>query len=428
MLAFPLHPRYSRMLLAAHEYGCVHQACLLAALTQGRDLLVRNPDRDAVHAREDLLAAHDNSSDFWVLMRAWEYAAKNQFRMDALRKVGIHGITARQVGPLHAQFLRIAEAEGLDVQPRDVSSEALRKCILIGFSDRVGRRVDDATLRCELVHNRRGSLARESVVRESSLFVAADVQELGGQQLNTIISTATAIEAEWLRELFPNDIHQEIRVGFDPVTRRVQAEDAVRFRDLTIVAKRIEPPPADAAARVLADEVIAGRLSLPNWDHSVEQWILRLNLLARWCPDLQLPTIESEDRRHIIGQLCLGAVSYKEVKDRDVKTVVRSWLSTAQRELLDKYAPERVSLSNGRAPKITYVQEAPPYISLRIQELFGVAETPRIAMGRVALSVHILAPSMRPVQVTHDLANFWREHYPQIKSELRRKYPKHEWR
>jgi ATP-dependent helicase HrpB len=193
-------------------------------------------------------------------------------------------------------------------------------------------------------------------------------------------------------------------------------------------AKRIDPPPADGAARVLAEEVMAGRLQLPSWDHSVEQWILRLNLLAQWCTDLQLPPIQDGDRHHIIEQICLGAVSYKDLKERDVKTAVKSWLSADQRELLGRHAPERVTLANGRTPKVTYEAGAPPYISLRIQELFGVTQMPRIAMGRVPLSVHILAPSMRPVQVTHDLANFWREHYPKIKSELRRKYPKHEWR
>jgi len=160
----------------------------------------------------------------------------------------------------------------------------------------------------------------------------------------------------------------------------------------------------------------------------VEQWILRLNLLAQWCPDLQLPPIQAEDRAHILEQLCLGGVSYKDIKDRDVKAAVRVWLSSGQRDLLEKYAPERVTLSNGRTPKVVYEAESPPYIALRIQELFGVTQTPRIAMGRVALSVHILAPSMRPVQVTLDLANFWREHYPRIKSELQRKYPKHDWR
>ena len=431
MLAFPVHPRYSRMLLAAEEYQCVYHACLLAALTQGRDLLVRKPERDALAAREDLLAdRQDQTSDFWVLMRAWDYAAQNQFRLDALRKVGIHAVSSRQVGPLHDQFLRIAKDQGLNIQPRGVARDALRKCILIGFSDRVARRIDDGSLRCELVHGRRGSLARESVVSGSRLLAAAEVQELGGKQgeVNTILSLATAVESDWLLEIFPEDINKDTRVVFDSVTRRVQAEDIVRFRDLVISSKKIEPPPADAAARTLAEEVVAGRLTLPNWDHSVEQWILRLNLLAQWCPDLQLPRIEDEDSRHIIEQLCLGAVSYKDIRDRDVKPVVKSWLSAAQRELLDKYAPERISLSNGKTPKVTYEANSPPFISLRIQELFGVTETPRIAMARVPLSVHILAPSMRPVQVTHDLANFWREHYPRIKSELQRKYPKHEWR
>ncbi|HKI69184.1 MAG TPA: helicase-related protein, partial [Verrucomicrobiae bacterium] len=144
MLAFPLHPRYGRMLLAAQEYGCVYQACLVAALTQGRDLLLRNVGRETTTLREDLLG-EKASSDFWILMRAWNYAANNQFRLDACRKLGIHAVTARQVGPLFEQFLRIAEGEKLDVKQREVKDEALQKCILIGFSDRVARRLDQGT-------------------------------------------------------------------------------------------------------------------------------------------------------------------------------------------------------------------------------------------------------------------------------------------
>jgi ATP-dependent helicase HrpB len=428
MLAFPLHPRYSRMLIAAQENDCVYHACLVAALTQGRDLLVRNPGREVSEARDDLFGDR-GSSDFWVLMSAWNYAVQNQFRIDVLRRLGIHAVTARQVGLLLEQFLSIAREQGLDTKPRQIAEEALQRCVLIGFSDRVARRLDEGTLRCELVHGRRGTLARESVVRDSPVLVAAEIQELGGRQgeVNTIVSLATAIEIEWLLEFFPYDIQSEIRVVFDPVARRVQADDRLRFRDLVVASRRIDPP-ADRAAAVLAQEVLAGRLPLPNWDHSVDQWILRLNLLAEWCPDLQLPAIRDEDRRHVVEQICLGALAYRDLKDRDVKSVVKSWLSARQRELLDKHAPERVRLANGRMPKVTYEAGGPPYISTRIQELFGVTETPRIAMGRVPLSVHVLAPSMRPVQVTRDLGNFWREHYPKIKSELQRKYPKHEWR
>lgn len=429
MLAFPLHPRYARMLLAAQEYQCVHQACLVAALTQGRDLLIRNVGRDVESAREDLLGERA-TSDFWILMRAWNYAANNQFRLDACRKLGIHAVTARQVGPLLEQFLRIARAEGLDTAPRVVKDEALQKCILIGFSDRVTRRLDQGTLRCELVHNRRGVLARESVVQRSPLFVTAEIREVEGRdrEVNTILSLATAIEIEWLRELFPDDINSDLHVQFDAQQKRVLAAELLRFRDLALAAKRVDPPPADAAARLLTDEVMAGRLLLPNWDHSVDQWLARLDLLCRQCPELLLPAITDDDRKAIIEQLCHGAASYKDIKEREVKPIVMSWLSTTQRELLDKHAPERLTLPNARTPKVNYEPGKSPYISLRIQELYDVNQTPKIAMGRVPVTVHILTPGMKPIQVTQDLANFWREHYPKIKSELARKYPKHFWR
>ncbi len=429
MLAFPLHPRYARMLLAAQEYGCVHQACLVAALTQGRDLLLRNCGKEVDSAREDLLG-EKATSDFWILMRAWSFAFNNQFRVDACRKLGIHAVTAKQVGPLFDQFLRIAKDEGLDTKPREVKDENLQKCILIGFSDRVARRMDQGTLRCELVHGRRGVLARESVVQHSPLFVAAEIREIEGRdkEVNTILSLGTATEVEWLRELFPDDIKSDVRVQFDAQQKRVLAAELLRFRDLALAVKRIDPPPADAAARLLADEILAGRLLLPNWDHHVEQWLARLNLLCKECADLQLPAITDDDKKSIIEQLCHGAVSYKDIKEREVKPVVMSWLSHAQRELLDKHAPERLTLPNGRTPKVNYEDGKTPFISLRIQELYDVNQTPKIAMGRVPVVVHILTPGMKPIQVTQDLANFWREHYPKIKSELARKYPKHFWR
>lgn len=429
MLAFPLHPRYARMLLAAQEYDCVHQACLVAALTQGRDLLIRNPGRDVESAREDLLG-EKASSDFWIVMRAWSFAVNNQFRLDACRKLGIHAITARQVGPLFEQFLRIAKDEGLDTRPNEAKDEALQKCILIGFSDRVARRLDQGTLRCELVHGRRGVLARESKVQHSPLFVAAEIREVEGRdrEVNTILSLATAIETDWLCELFPDDIESDLHVQFDPREKRVLAAELLKFRDLALAAKRVDPPPADAAARLLADEILAGRLHLPNWDHSVEQWLVRLNLLCQHCADLQLPAVTEDDKKAVIEQLCHGAVSYKDIKEREVKPVVMSWLSNAQRELLDKHAPEWLTLPNGRTPKVTYEGGKSPFISIRIQELYDVNQTPRIAMGRVPVTVHILTPGMKPIQVTQDLANFWREHYPKIKSELARRYPKHLWR
>jgi ATP-dependent helicase HrpB len=262
------------------------------------------------------------------------------------------------------------------------------------------------------------------------LLVAAEVREVESKDktLNTILSLATAIEEPWLRELFPEDIATSARVFYDATTKRVYAEEQLKFRDLGIGTRRVDPPPADEAARLLGEEVIAGRLVLKEWDHGVEQWILRLNLLSQWCPELGLPPITEESRHDLVAQICHGAVSYKEIKDKPVKPVVRSWLNHDQAELLDKHAPERLNLSNGRTPKVLYEPGAPPHIAAKIAELYDVNSVPKIGLGRVAVAVHILAPNLRPVQITSDLAGFWREHYPRVKQELQRKYPKHQWR
>ena len=428
MLAFPLHPRYARMLLAAEDYDCVHPAALVAALTQGRDLLVRNPGREVEGVRQDL-AGDQAPSDFWMLMAAYDYARRNNFDPAACRQAGIHAPAARQVGPVLEHFLRIAQAEGLKVNRAASPGPGLLKCVLIGFSDRVARRPDETSLRCELVHGRGGQLARESVVR-APLLVAAEVREVEASAgtLNTILSLATALDPEWLLELFPSDIQRTPRASFDPVAKRVQAVETVTFRDLAIGERHLQTPPAAVAAGILAEEVLQGRLALKHWDEGVEQWILRLNRLQQWCPELGLPPIGPEERRNLVEQVCLGSYSQRDLKEREVLPTVKAWLSPPQQALLEQHAPERVTLANGRSARVIYPPEGAPYLALRIQELYGVTATPRIARNRVPLVLHILAPSMRPVQITQDLPGFWREHYPRIKQELQRRYPKHLWR
>jgi len=429
MLAFPVHPRYSRMLLAAAKQRCVRRAALAAALTQGRDLLVRNPGAEVMRRRGEALGDR-GTSDFALLMRAWDAARAAGFRVDPCRSLGIHAGTARQVGSLWQQFLDIAQREGLDTETDDGSDEALRQCILVGFSDRVARRLDTGTLRCELVHRRRGFLERASIVGDAVFLVAAEIREVQSArgEVTTHLSLATAVEPSWLRAMFADDVETTFEVGFDPGLRRVVGREREIFRDLELSVRQVEPPPVDLAAGVLAEEVLRGTVLLPNWNHGVEQWILRLNLLAKWCPELELPAIGEADRRHLIEQVCHGACSARQLRDREVRSVVMGWLSAGQRALLEEQVPERLRLANGRTPKVVYDAENPPHAALRIQELFGVDAVPSVALGRVPVLVHVLAPNMRPVQVTQDLKGFWREYYPRVKQELQRKYPKHEWR
>jgi ATP-dependent helicase HrpB len=144
--------------------------------------------------------------------------------------------------------------------------------------------------------------------------------------------------------------------------------------------------------------------------------------------DLDFPGIEAEDRRLMLEEICHGAFSVKEVKDRPVFPVVKAWLDGRRQSVLDKQMPERLELPGARKVKVVYSETNPPMVAARIQDLYGVEDSLRIAMGRQVLTIQVLAPNYRPVQVTSDLTTFWREGYPKAKKELQRKYPRHQWR
>jgi ATP-dependent helicase HrpB len=430
MLRFPVHPRYARMFLAAQERGCVRPVALMAALTQGRNFLLRGAAKEVERARDDLLG-EEHESDFFLLMRAWRQAAASGFSIDACRRMGVHAQAARQVGPLFNQFLEIAHGEGLDVSERRVDGAEVRKCVLAGFSDQVAHRLDAGTLRCELVHGRKGVLARESAIQKAQLFVASEITEIGGRggEVSVLLGLATAIEEPWLRELFPSDYHETRGVSYDPESKRVTARRERRFRDLVIEARAGgDDVPLNEAAALLAREVIAGRIKIDDWEPTAEPWITRVNRLAEWFPELEVNPIGEGDRATLLEQLCYGETSARGVREKEVMPVLRDWLTPEQLAVLDDYLPERMVMGNGRRSRITYAKEGPPVLSARIQELYGVDGRFTIGHGRVPVRIEVLAPNQRPIQVTDDLANFWREVYPKMKPELSRKYPRHEWR
>jgi ATP-dependent helicase HrpB len=430
MLRFPVHPRYARMFLAAQERGCVRPVALMAALTQGRNFLLRGATREVETAREDLLG-EEHESDFFLLMRAWRQADRASYNLEACRRLGVHAQGARQVGPLFEQFLAIAAAEGLDVSEQRVDSVAVRKCVLAGFSDHLAKRLDAGTLRCELVHQRRGLLARESAIQKSPLLVAAEISEIEGRggEVNVLLTLATAVEEAWLKELFPADFREQRAVVYDEQARRVMTRRERRFRDLVLEAKSgSEDAPLDAAAALLTREVVAGRIKLEAWDDTVEQWITRVNRLAEWFPELEVNPITDVDRPTLIEQICYGELGYRGIKDKPVMPVLRDWLTAEQFAVLDDYLPERLVMANGRRSRVTYFKEGPPVLSARIQELYGIEGRFAVGHGRVPVKIEVLAPNQRPIQVTDDLSAFWREMYPKVKAELSRRYPRHEWR
>lgn len=428
MLSFPIHPRYARMLLAAEEHRCVRAVTLIAALTQGRNLLRRPEGRQAREDREDLLGS-DDDSDLFVLTRAFRFAERNNFDPRRCGRLSVNAAAAREAAQLWEQFLNIAREEGLPVDEAEPSKDAIQRSVLAGFPDQVAVRLDQGTLRCALVHNRRGVLARESAVHAAPLLVASEIREIesSDKERQVLLTLATRIEEDWLRQLFPDACRQDVAVGFDASLRRVVGRRQTMFHDLVLHSEPVDVP-EDQAANLLATEVIAGACPLKQWDNSVEQWIIRVNRVAEWFPELQFPSIGEPEKRLIVEEVCRGAFSYKEIKDRPVWPALKSWLNPLQQQQVDRLAPERIELPNKRKARITYQPSGPPTVAARIQDLYGVEKDVTIGRGRVPVVIQVLAPNHRPIQITSDLRGFWRDAYPKIKKELQRKYPRHEWR
>jgi len=429
MAAFPAHPRLARMLLAAGDLACVPEVARIAGLEQGRDILLRNVDASVEAARDAIPCPP--GSDFHLRLALLARAADLRFDPDACDRLGIHAQGAREAERAAQQFLRIARAQGLPADTPPADPDALRRCLLLGHSDRIAVRLDAGTLRCAVAHGRKGELRRETCVRDARLLVAAEMEEVQVRgQVVTLLALATAVDEAWLRDLFPGDFHEVAAPRYDPTLRRVVTRVERRFRDLVLESRERDDAPSDEASRLLAAEVVAGRLALDRWDASVDAWIARANFLARHAPELAIPAFDDDARRLVIEEVCAGATSHRDIRDRPVMPSVRGWLTHEQALALDSQCPERLELPRKKHPaRIAYNPDGTAEIEATVQELYDVPGSRlRVCGGRVPLVVCIQSPARRTVQRTTDLDAFWKGSYEQVRKDLRGRYPRHEWR
>lgn len=425
MAALPLHPRFSRMLLTAIEQNCLHEAALCAAIAQGRDILLRPNSPQAQRLQEQFHQRHD-LSEFQPLLRAFYKAEELNFDPNACSTYAIHARAAFEVARTRQQLLRLLPRQKPETESD--SPEALAKTLLSAFSDHLGVETGSGTRVYQLAGGYKGHLEKNAHAKPPPLLIAADIAEIQGKTLQVKLNLTTRVEESWLQELFPADFATSSTVAYDPVNKRVANREESRFRDLVLYSRERGEPDPGLAANILTEEILAGRIELPNWTEKHDQFILRLNQLAEWMPELELPPLTAEDRRFIIEQMCYGCTSVRQLKERTPDSALRSWLSSPQKELLDRFAPESIKLSNGRNVHVEYREGATPQISVILQHLYDTNETPRIAGGKIPVTINILAPSRRPVQTTNDLASFWKNSYQLVKNQLKGRYPKHEWR
>ena len=190
----------------------------------------------------------------------------------------------------------------------------------------------------------------------------------------------------------------------------------------------LDKVPAARAEEILVEEIVAERIRLDKWDRDVEQWIWRTRLVQRLFPERALIAYDDDDLRVIYHEIVAGATRYSHVRTRPCLGHVQNALPYGEQQFVEHMAPTHWRLPAGPRMKIDYQADGPPRGRAKIQELYGLEQTPRIAGGRQPLLLEILGPNFRPVQITDDVQSFWQNTYPEVRKELKRRYPKHEWR
>ncbi len=363
---YPLPPRLSRILVEALERGVGEDGCVAAALLGS-----------GVHVeKSDLLAAMDLDQDYRVRQH-----------IEQLRRI------ARPRKQTHH------------------SDDALLMSVLTGFPDRVARRRTGN----QVLLSTGASAEVAGDPPRYEFMVAVDAEDRKEKPL-PLVRTTARIEPEWLIDLFPDRVREQSSVTWNRVTERVEAVSALLYDDLVIQESRSAAPDAEAAAELLAQKAL---------EAGIERFI-DMNDLDEFRARVEFAGFEPPDVPRALRELCSGLRSFAELR-KAASELIPVLEQKAGTRRLEEVAPARIRLQNGRQTKVHYDRGEPPWIASRLQDFFGMRDTPRIGPGHTPVTVHLLAPNQRPVQTTSDLGGFWERLYPQVRRELMRRYPKHLW-
>jgi ATP-dependent helicase HrpB len=364
---YPLPPRLSRILVEALERGVGEEGCVAAALLGSGQPLDSN----------DLLAAIASHRNH------------------------------RSLQPQLEQLRRLARPK----QRTPANDDALLISVLAGFPDRVARRRNGNQVL--LSTGASAEVAGEPPRYE--FMVAVDAEDRKDKALPVVRMTAR-IQPEWLLDLFPDRVREQASLVWNRVTEQVEAVSALCYDELIIQESRGAPPGAAAAAALLAERVLEAGIERFADADALQQFLARVEFAGFDPPDVS----------GALRELCSGLRSFAELKAAGADLVAVLGRRIDGRRL-SELAPAVLRLPNGRKAKVHYERGHPPWIASRLQDFFGMRDTPRLGVARIPVTVRLLAPNQRPVQTTTDLAGFWERLYPEVRRQLMRRYPKHSW-
>jgi ATP-dependent RNA helicase HrpB len=412
MLALGTHPRLAAMLLAPTTADERALACDLAALIEARDPL---------RSRSDALVER------WQALAAFRIG---RVAADASRSaLAALDQAARQWRRrLRAEFAPSA----------DLPAHAIGDVLLHAYPDRIARQHPSDPYRYQLANGRSARLFDDSALYGEPWLV---ISELRDEARDARVLRATPLDETRLQREFPQRFVSEDRVVWDANTRGIAAVRERRFDRIVLESKPLAKPDASRYADALVDAVRQLGLEALPWTEALEQWRARVRCLREWLPELALPDLSDEALLASLDDWLKPALAGKTrldaLDEQALGEALKSQLDWSLRQKIDALVPTRILVPSGMERRIDYAYDATandgagqaqsPVLAVKLQELFGLADTPRVADGRVPLTLHLLSPGGKPLQITRDLRSFWDRTYPEVKKEMKGRYPKHPW-
>lgn len=401
-----VHPRLASMLLRAAELGLASYASMLAALLQEPAGLRSSGSAGAgtdLRPRVEALLTADSSGMPQAAASVADGAAVRRMLQESRQLRSALGPAADPVRP---------------------DEDSCGWLLSFAYPDRIGQRREDG--RYLLSSGRGVRLAATESLSRSAYLVAAEADDQGA---DARILLAAPVQEKRLLDFGPHLLHEEVQVAWDRNTRSVRAHRRLRIGAITLKESGIAQPPEDQVLEALLSGIRIEGLDCLPWTKSSRQLADRMRFLhyhlPEW-PDLIEDHLTEELAEHL-SPFLTGMRSAADLKKLSMQDVLLGGLSWEQRQQLDREAPTHIQVPSGSRIPVDYSRPEDPTLAVRLQEMFGQQETPRIGGGRVPLTIHLLSPAQRPVQVTRDLANFWRETYFEVKKDLKGRYPKHYW-
>ena len=409
MVSLPIHPRLARFMVEAEQLEIVHEAALAVAVLTERDPLRGIPSESKTIHDCDLT---DKVERLKLIFSDQQSPHRHLPAIKNAKRVAeqIHRATLQRVG----------NPEPTTMPTASFPDHQLQRALLAAYPDRVARRRNDDPRRGLMVGGRGVRQSKRSAAVQGEFFLCIDIDSQGKE---ASVHLASVLDRNWLD---PNLVREVDEPFFQEATSAVVARRRCYFQDLLISETPIECQPNHETTALLAEHARQNLDACFPQSKTTNQFIQRVRFLNHHMPELEIPPIDYKAIDGALVDLCMTRTSFAELTNAPWLDHLRSRYQYDQLRLIDLHAPTSLTVPSGNEHSIHYEEGKPPRMEVRIQELFGWKQTPRVAC-RIPVQLHLLGPNHRPQQITDDLANFWSETYTHIRKELRRRYPKHHW-